>query len=84
MTDPIVCIECKAVSYNDPGKTPIVCPACVKAKKIKLIEDIIEYTRESTGSCAHITESNLGTWIDVHNGFIIYLNHLIDELKDKK
>src|SRR5574340_513518 len=28
MTDPVVCIECGAMSYNDPGKTPIRCATC--------------------------------------------------------
>ena len=28
MSDPIVCIECGATSYNIPGKTPVRCAAC--------------------------------------------------------
>ena len=28
MSDPIICIECGATSYNEPGKTPIRCASC--------------------------------------------------------
>lgn len=32
MTDPIQCIKCKAVSYNEPGKTRCYCGACYDEK----------------------------------------------------
>lgn len=28
MSSPVICIECGATSYNDPGKTPIRCASC--------------------------------------------------------
>lgn len=28
MSDPVICIECGATSYNEPGKTPIRCASC--------------------------------------------------------
>jgi len=35
MSDPIICIECGATSYNEPGKTPIRCASCWKKLKAR-------------------------------------------------
>lgn len=35
MSDPIICIECGATSYNEPGKTPIRCASCWEKLKAR-------------------------------------------------
>ena len=49
MSDPIICIECGATSYNEPGKTPIRCASCwekLKARAEKA-ERLLDITRDS-------------------------------------
>ena len=37
-SDPIQCIRCGAVSYNEPGKTPITCKTCWESLQSVLTE----------------------------------------------
>lgn len=43
MSDPVVCVECGATSYNDPGKTLIRCASCwekLKSENMRLQKEM--------------------------------------------
>ena len=57
MSDPIVCIECGAMSYNIPGKTPVRCATCweklkdraerAEARNKKLLDELRWYADQT-------------------------------------
>ena len=42
MNDPVKCMNCGAVSYNEPGKTDLYCGGCYRASDSRLKEAIAE------------------------------------------
>ena len=42
MNDPVKCMNCGAVSYNEPGKTDLYCGGCYRAPDSRLQEAVKE------------------------------------------
>ena len=42
MSEPVKCMNCGAVSYNDPGKTDLYCGKCYRAPDKRLVEAVKE------------------------------------------
>jgi hypothetical protein len=56
VSEPVVCITCGAVSYNDPGKTALHCHGCYEglAKEVRRLREELEDCRyHYPGRCDH-------------------------------
>ena len=89
MSDPIICIECGATSYNEPGKTPIRCASCweklkERAEKAEArlaeLEKYYDFQSSIQYKIArfNLWATNYGTYTEIdrdfHDGKLAFIN----------
>lgn len=84
MSDPVKCITCGAVSYNEPGKTALHCNKCYENSQQKYY-DLLSHLREAVGEIESRpnTITSFGELIYIHELKAILKKH-IPELKEEE